>query len=866
MRHSHARGWWCHGGDGVSGDETTVLSPVMERQRDLEASALAIGKEKFWARVHESEQMGSASTVGAGRKLLQEAVPRMAAAVQHMIDSAAATRGPKVHAVKWCNLLGADVVAYITAKALLDNVAGKQQLREAGNRIADLMLDELRFRRFQEQAPGLFGYATGNFHTSSYRHKARSLKAQMGKATVTQDDGQTVAGIDVSDLDMLPSVKLHVGYKLIGLFVESTGVLEFVNTKLAKSDGRRVRVRSEQYLRATPETLEWVSQRNLKLEDLSPVVSPMIVPPLDWAPGVRGGYRFALRGKYPMVRGISNKHAKTVQRADMPVVYSALNAVQRTAWCVNRQVLDVVQAIKDSARDMAGVPSFEPLPEPPKPLDIDTNDDARRKYRKARHHMLEAEHLRLVRATETNYTLAAAHAVRDEPEVYFPYNVDFRGRLYPIAGYLSPQGSDLAKGLLTFAKGKPLGKDGAAWLAIHGANKLDTTPDGYKISRAPLVERVQWIQAHTQDILDVADDPFTNHWWADADKPLQFLAFCCEWAALYCWCAEGGATADFVSSLPVAADGSCNGIQHFSAMFRDPVGGAAVNLIPSDRPQDVYQRIADTVMDRLETLAASDPLARIWLTSGLVKRDLCKRPTMTFSYGSKPYGFAQQLRSYLREPKRWPQVRDTFVNEDGKSVLGEACGAQAQLIWDALGVTVVAAFSGMEWMQKAASSVCATGQPVTWTVPLTGFPVRQEYYKHKLTRIRTMLLGSLVKPAVYEKTDEILGSKQRNAVAPNVVHSLDAAALMLTVSAAVQEGVESFGMVHDSYATVAGDMGTLATATREQFVRLYTEGDVVDNLAAQWKAQSKRPEKFPEPPAKGTLDIQQVTESYYFFA
>lgn len=849
----------------------------MARQRDLEASALSLGRDAFYRRVDGAVESGAQSTAGAGRKLLQEAVPRMSAAIADMISQSEGSRGPKLHAVRWVRMLdrytkagklaesGADVVAYITAKALLDKLAGHHRLREAANTIAGLMIDELRFRRFRDEAPGLFGYALDQFHTSNYRHKANSLAHRMTTAKVQVDDETEVVGIKVDDLEMAADVKLHVGYKLIGLFVESTGLVDLVNNSVGVKTGRRRLVKHEQYLKPTQETLDWVSARNLKLEDLSPVVTPMVVPPLEWARGVRGGYRFALRGKYPMVRGIGRSHAATINKTELPVVYTALNAVQSTAWQINRSVLDVALAIKASTLPMAGVPAFDKLAEPTKPADINTNDEARRLYRKSRHAMLEAEAFRIVRATEVNYTLAAAQSVAGDESIYFPYNVDFRGRLYPIAGYLSPQGSDLAKAMLTFSKRKALGKDGAAWLAIHGANKLDKTADGLRLGKSSLADRVRWIEAHTNDICAAAADPFGVTWWTAADKPLQFLAFCFEWARLREWMAIGSAQ-DFLSNLPCAVDGTCNGLQHFSAAWRDPKGGATVNLIPSPLPEDVYHRISDAVLDKLEQIAASDPIAALWLTSGLVDRDLCKRPTMTFGYGSKPYGFAQQIKKYLREPKRWATVKAQFVDAEGKTVLNEASELMASLIWDALGVIVVAAFSGMAWMQQAASAVNAGGKPMSWSVPLTGFPVLQEYYKCKLTRVKTILLGSVMRPSVYTKTNELLQSKQRNAIAPNVVHSLDAAALMLTVQEAASLGVESFGMIHDSYATVAGDMNTLTTATREMFVRLYTEGEVVNSLAEQWRAMSAKPEKFPEAPTAGALDVTGVLNSLYFFA
>ena len=40
---------------------------------------------------------------------------------------------------------------------------------------------------------------------------------------------------------------------------------------------------------------------------------------------------------------------------------------------------------------------------------------------------------------------------------YLPHNLDFRGRAYPLPPHLNHMGNDLSRGLLLFAKAKPLG-------------------------------------------------------------------------------------------------------------------------------------------------------------------------------------------------------------------------------------------------------------------------------------------------------------------------------------------------------------------------------------------------------------------------
>lgn len=79
-----------------------------------------------------------------------------------------------------------------------------------------------------------------------------------------------------------------------------------------------------------------------------------------------------------------------------------------------------------------------------------------------------------------------------------------------------------------------------------------------------------------------------DKWWQEASEPLQCLMACKELAdALKC--SQG--SANFLSRLPVAVDGSYNGLQHYSAIGRDELGAALVNLVPSERPADAYTGI-----------------------------------------------------------------------------------------------------------------------------------------------------------------------------------------------------------------------------------------------------------------------------------
>ena len=60
-----------------------------------------------------------------------------------------------------------------------------------------------------------------------------------------------------------------------------------------------------------------------------------------------------------------------------------------------------------------------------------------------------------------------AREFKDEPALYFPHNLDFRGRAYPMHGNLNHLGSDVSRGMLQFAEARPLGERGLYWLHVQ---------------------------------------------------------------------------------------------------------------------------------------------------------------------------------------------------------------------------------------------------------------------------------------------------------------------------------------------------------------------------------------------------------------
>ena len=104
--------------------------------------------------------------------------------------------------------------------------------------------------------------------------------------------------------------------------------------------------------------------------------------------------------------------------------------------------------------------------------------------------------------------------------------------------------------------------------------------------------------------------------------------------------------------------------------------------------------------------------------------------------------------------------------------------------------------------------------------------------------------------------------RQRAAFPPNYVHSLDASHMLMTAIEMDRRGLQ-FAAVHDSYWTHAGTVNDMNAVLRDQFVELYKKPLLEDlHLGLRMRFPDLDFEAIPE---RGTLDIEKVKQSWYFF-
>ena len=809
---------------------------LYEVQRQLEQESVEMGIKRYREALADD-----LTSVQPGIALMKRSIPPVAALVEEFVEKCKAGRAGKSAAVGYfLAQFDADVVAYMAVRKIVAGIVQRVPLTRLAGAIGRYLEDAINFDKLRAEAPGLYRQLQRRIATrkdAGVRHLILRRQAKY-------------AGIKTVTWDQASVVKL--GMKLIDFVVQGTGLVEVIKIQRGAKD-------TPFYLVPTAGTITWLEQAHNRCELLAPVHLPMVVEPKAWSTPFNGGY---LSQRLPLLKVRNAAYLDELAQVEMPAAYSALNALQSTRWRINKGILGALKSVWDGGMSLGGLPPRDSLavPTPPQ-ADFDVPKEARTEEQQARIKAWKVEankvYSKNMRLESKRVALIQKIWVAEKFEqyeaIYFPHVLDWRGRAYPVPATLSPQGDDAAKALLEFADGAALGDNGAYWLAVHGANC-------FGVDKVAFEERVKWVQDNAENIQAWGLDPLACRGWTEADSPWQFLAFCKEWAGLRLWVDAGNAQEDFVSHLPVGLDGSCNGLQNFSAMLRDEVGGKATNLVPSEKPSDIYAEVARVMQGMVEFDAGSgNEIAALWL--GKIDRKVAKRPCMTYAYAATQFGMKDQTLEMLK--KREQEDGEFLIDDEHKF---KASVYLAGVAYSAIGQVVVAARDAMGWLVSAARVAAQDSLPIRWTTPV-GLPVLQNYRDMQGKIVEGEIAGERVQLVYSIEGDRLNKRKQAQGIAPNFVHSMDAAHMMSTVNACLEKGLSAFAMVHDSYGTHAGNIDVLATELRRAFVVQYSS-DVLGTFRQQLVEQlpPKLAEKIPPLPAMGSLDLEAVTASEYFFA
>ena len=580
---------------------------------------------------------------------------------------------------------------------------------------------------------------------------------------------------------------------------------------------------------------------------------PMVAEPKSWVGFREGGF---YEHSIPVVRlGPDDEQSKryaiaAAENGDMSQVFAGLDVLAKTQWKINSFIFKVMLNVWNSGQAIAKIPPANPPfnrpDEPPPSADLQTRLKWRRAVRDAENYRSGLKSSRCFQ----NFQLEVAQAYLNET-FYFPHNVDFRGRAYPMAPFLNHMGADNARGLLLFAKGKELTESGLWWLKIHLANV-----HGY--DKASFEERLRYTEDHFADICDSVNKPLDgNRWWLKAEDPWQCLAACNELKAAL----ESPDPTRYVCRLAIHQDGTCNGLQHYAALGGDIIGARQVNLEPGDRPSDIYRAVADMVKEEIEKEAAQGHALAKQL-EGAVTRKVVKQTVMTNVYGVTFQGAKRQVLK---------QLEDIMIKSPDAFAFDrfQAAAYIARKIFNSLSTMFCGAHDIQYWLTECAARISESisaeqvdrverevngeifasqyklrplrgrkdeimsfRSTVIWTTPLK-MPVVQPYRKQNSRAIGTNLQSiTIMDRTTADPTNKL---KQLQAFPPNFIHSLDATHMFLTALKCHEVGL-TFAAIHDSFWTHPGDVNTMNRIIRDAFVRMHSE-DIVGRLAAEFNAR-----------------------------
>ena len=576
-------------------------------------------------------------------------------------------------------------------------------------------------------------------------------------------------------------------------------------------------------------------------------------------------YNIVKKASRPYLEEMHNK------AHEMSEVWKCINTLQKTPFKVNKAVLQVARSVWDKGLTVGKIPSKFKEEIPPKPFDIDTNTEARKAWSRTKRVICDANETRESKILLTKSIFEIAEEYEKQPKIFFPQQYDWRGRIYSVPQFFNVQNNDLARGLLLFANGKPLGSNDALQsLAIHGANTFG------EADKDTLDNRVKWVLDNQKYILDTANDPHSHYdFWGKCAEPFQFLAFCFEWRDFV----KFGETSDFVTHLPCYSDCTNSGLQIFSALLADERGGKATNLVPGDKPEDVYREVSDETKRLL--MQKEDSVLKDMLLEYGIDRYTVKKHTMCVVYALTKFKGIEYIESFFKDNQEdgVPIPFSTDRNKiEGVPSLAKASSYLNNIVWDALKNVIEKSREAMDWLQKVTRLVAKNNVPITWTTP-TGFIVQMICPVKTPKRINTNMGEKIWRPKLNKYVDDIRkttmlvddtskidSDKASNTISSCFVHSLDASVLQRAVCKAKDAGVDSFACIHDSFGVLAPDVEKMGISLRESFVNIFDQKNLLEEFKTEILDQVKKSDraKIPEVPAKGSLDVSKVINSDYF--
>ena len=772
---------------------------LLSEQIALERKQISKGLDKLTKQTEKLQNKSYASATEYGTYGIQAMIPAVMDGIEATRSRLArgqngpAFREIRKHTDELETLALAAIALKVTFDQAFSNKPKNALVVNVTTSIGRAVQDECQMRHYEREAPGLLNYLKKTYWHDSIgtQQKLANTRKAMNKADILKWD------------TWAQGHNIKIGTWLLEQVMTKTGWFTI--------DLKRTGKKTDQYVVHTDAFLRVRDTIMHDAELFSPLAWPMLIEPRDWTPENQGGYvlnevmcghEMVRRGNPSLIQG--------------ETIFEFINKIQKVPYRLNPFIVDVAIQLEEKGIQVGKFVPISEMPLPPKPVDIAENKESRFTYRRKAAEVNNINSQAFRRSCRTRMTMEAVKRFKDRERFYLPWSCDYRGRVYPIPAFLTPQDTDFGKSLLQFAEGAFIFPEDEEWVAFQVA----TT---WGLDKATMTERHDWVSHNHHLITRVATDPIGNIGdWEGADEPWLFLSACEEYYACFIDLSRHH------TRLPIAVDATCSGLQILAGLARDKSTAAMVNVLPGSKPQDAYKAIAEASIDQIP-----QRLRQYW------DRKKTKRSVMTICYNAKPFSNRQY-------------IRDAFT-EIGVDVTKDELTEIVVAVRDAMNEIFPGPMAVMKWIEMEVARAIKRGDKyLEWTTP-SGFTVHQQLNKYEYERLDLKLLGRC-QVKVGRKGDEVDISHHKNATAPNLVHSLDASLLALS---AIRFNAP-LALIHDSILCRASDMDTLSSIVRETYLHLFAKHEYLKDFATFIGAET-------EPPMIGDLEPEQVTKSTYFF-
>lgn len=576
----------------------------------------------------------------------------------------------------------------------------------------------------------------------------------------------------------------------------------------------------------------------------------MLCPPVPWeglfGGGLLGSDDCLIKVPVPDMDELRTTATEHYRQADMARIIAGVNHLQSVPLSVSAELIELQRISWDN-----GIDGLWPCAKVPMQMPDRLGSDPNEEDLKARNAMAWQAHrdqeIHRPKRIKIERALQHSEALAGET-VYQAWNADHRGRLYTLNRYVSHQGSDAEKAMLSFVARLPVNSEGCDWM-------LKAAAGHWGLSRSSWEDRLQWGRDHLPEMLAAAEDPLSRlELWRGAKDPWQYLQVCIGMKEVR----ETGST-----GVPIRLDQTSSGPGILAALMRDREVGRLCNLWGST-PKDLYGVVAGKLIDRLKhdqefyETPAQRGLSQLWLDYGIT-RSTVKGAVLAAPYGGKHMSLTDGLVDALAEHVG-PVPLEQFAYR-----VAVPARYLAKYLWAEIKEQLELTNTLQKWLRACTKKVMSQpdARPLEWTTPM-GWPMRIADRESKTTQVNTLLFGKKVSMNIADQpADAPLSYRGANkSIAANFTHSLDAAFLQAIVYRAGEHGIPILTN-HDCFSVHPSHAVTTHQMLLDEMRRMYS----TDWLGA-WhqEMQDKSGKVLPEPPMVNTLCPGEIGNNPYLFS